>query len=127
MSPFYNHCSENTSFISDNLRKVSRCDFAPNENDRGRWVGHAVVAGLRRSPIHVCICSGGITRVDYKRRPVLVMPSCFLFSFLLSVHASLTRCQVNGSAAERIFLFKVLDIDSRGAHALCKESRNDDH
>lgn len=126
VSTILNHCSENTSLISDNLREVSRCDYAPNEN-RGRWVGHAVVAGLKRSPIHFCICSGGIACVDCKRRSVLVKPSWVFFSFLLSVHASFTWCQVNWSAAERIFLFKVLDIHSRGAHALCEEARNDDH
>lgn len=68
--------------------------------------------------------------LDCKRRSVLVMPSVFfslfLPSFLLSVHASFRWCQVNGGTAERIFLFKILDIDSRGVHALCEDSRNDD-
>lgn len=90
MTAFLNHCSENTSLISDNLKEVSRCDYAPNEHDRGRWVRHAVVAGLKRRPIHVCICSGGIALVDCKRRSVLVKPSCFFFSFLLSAHTSFT-------------------------------------
>lgn len=125
---FLNHCSENTSLISDNLREVSRFEYLPNENDRRRWVGHAVVARLKIRPIHACIWTGGNAHVDCKRRSVLVMPLVFFFfpSFLLSVHASFKWCQVNGGAAERIFLFKILDIDSRGVHALCEDPRNDD-
>lgn len=76
--------SDNTSLLSDNLWEVSRCEYAQSGNDRGRWVGHAVFVRLKRRPIHVCICSGGIARVDCKRRSVLVMPSCFFSLFALS-------------------------------------------
>lgn len=76
---FLNHCSQNMSLISDNLREVSRFEYLPNENDRRRWVGHAVVARLKRRPIHVCICTGGNAHVDCKRRSVLVMPLVFFF------------------------------------------------
>lgn len=85
-----------------------------NVND-WRLVGHAVVYGLKRRPTHVCVCSGKIARVDCKRRSFLVMSSCF--SLLFSVNASFTCCQVNESIAERIFVFKILDIDSRQINA----------
>lgn len=50
----------------------------------------------------------------------------FIFFSLFLVHASFT-CQVNKSMTERIFLLRILDIDPREFHALCKKTQNYDH
>lgn len=84
--------------------------------------GAAAVNGLKRHPSHVCVCSGGIARVECKRPSVLVMPSCFFP--LLSMYAPFKCCQANESTTEQVFLFKKSLILIQ---TLYKEKRNDDH